>query len=471
MLDTLFAKFFSAILTVIVPAAQLWDSSKKRLLRARKDEVAVGDLGLPYWFGLKLPSLLTVCGLATIVGLALIALVGGVAVSRITDQKVYPMLHKTHWAVPVTLFENSLLILFAYVLLAVVVYFDIPQYIALGLTSAWRYRPGWISAHRVLTEGGPLNIDLQACRAASNTVFEAMANGSFQYEEDRAAVPQGLQPDELANCLLIACTIESECHDLKKQIKKFAPLYSAVAAIGAGGTRPLSSKAIAAFDNNTFYAHIRSLELPDAAVLPDDQSIHIAVNEVVRLLSAKYKSSALRLAYSWVPICSASLPRVDGKLKAMPSFAGDRRKSMRDLFLKLAVRWQIWPSAAPGPFTYGFNRRIAALLLNLRCITVRREDEALDIDEDVKRLVAETEMQIVDQLKVFIDSGSDKRTTELCKSRFGSAPSGVPMWRLSDEVDYFLFNQARKADGGCFGEAGVKPWHIDGNSFVRKDAP
>jgi hypothetical protein len=142
---------------------------------------------------------------------------------------------------------------------------------------------------------------------------------------------------------------------------------------------------------------------------------------------------------------------------------------MRDLFLKLAVRWQIWPSAAPGPFTFGFNRGIAALLLNLRCITVRREDEALDIDEDVRRLAAGTEMQIVNQLKVFIDSGSDERTTELCKSRFGSTPSAVPLWRLSDEVDYFLFNQARRADGGSFGDAAVKPWRIDGNSFARKN--
>jgi len=468
MLDNLYTRFASAILTVIVPAAQLWDSSKKRLLRARKDELAVGDLGPSYWLGLKLPSILTAVGLVTIVFLALVAMVGGIAVS-VTPDKQYAALHQTYWNIPVTLFEHALFILIGYLVLAVFVALDVPQRVALLLTLGRRYQPGWISAHRVLTEDGPLNIDLSACRAASNTVFAAMADGTVQYEQDRAAAPQGLRPDEIANCLLVASSIESECHDLQKHIAQLAAIYSAVTTIAAGETRPLSPKSIAASNANTFYARIRLLEPAAAGVLPDDQSIHIAVNEVVRLLSRKYRSSALRLAYVWVPLFGSSLVRVEKRLRAFPSFAGDQHKSMRQLFLKLAVRWQIWRSVATGPFIFGFSKGIATQLLNLRCITVRREDVALANDEDIQHLIAEAELQIVNQLELFIDSGSDKRTTDLCASRFGCAPSAVPLWRLSDEVDYFLFSQGRKADGGAFGTAGVTPWHIDGNSFVRRD--
>jgi hypothetical protein len=470
MLDTLFARFFSAVLTVVVPAAQLWDALKKRLRRLSRDEVAVGPLGRPYFWAFKLPSYVIVSSLIVVVILAFTAFMGGLMVSAAGgDTKAYDSLHQSKWKIPVVLFEHALWILGAYLLVAVLFYFEVPYRLALFLTRSSRYKPGWISARRALRENGPVNIDSNACTAAANAIFQAMAQGSLTYEDDRASKPNDLETEELANCLLIGCTIESQLHDLKKSVK-FAPLYATVASIGKQQTRPLSSKSINATDKNTFYAQLRSLQPNGSEVLPDDQSIHSAVNGVIHQLARSYKSSGSRLANSWVALRGPSLLRAEARLQAFAPFAGDGHKGMRELFLKLAVRWGIWPEAETGPFTFVFSRRISTLLLNLGCVTVPQDDKTLDIDEDMTRLVPEAEMEIVNRFKDFIRSGSDITINELCQSRFGCAPSSVPRWRISDEVDYFLWTQSRKEDGGCFGPKAVKPWYIADNSFVRGDS-
>jgi len=470
MLDTLFARFFAAVLTVIVPAAQLWDALKKRLRKMARDEVSVGPLGRSYFWAFKVPSYVTVVSLIVVVILALTAFAGGLVVNKAGgDAKAYEALHQSRWDVPVVVFEHALWILGAYLLLAVLFYFEVPYRLALLLTRSWRYKPGWISARRALKESGPVNIDSDACTATANTIFKSMADGSFKYEDDRASKPKDLEADELANCLLIGCTIESQLHDLKQKVT-FAPLYGMVAAVAKHQERPLSSKSIKSGNKDTFYAHLLSLQPAGQQVLPNDQSIHSAVNSVIKRLAFNYKSSALRLATSWVPLTAPSLLRVDPRLKGFDPFAGDGHKGMRELFLKLAVRWGVWPEAQAGPFIFVFSRRISTLLLNLGCVKVPQDDKALDIDEDVTRLVPETEMEIVNRFRDFIGSGSDGAIEQLCQSRFGCAASGVPLWRISDEVDYFLFAQSRKDDGGCFGEKGVKPWKIDSNSFVRKDS-
>ena len=259
-------------------------------------------------FGLlKVPSWVTAISLIMVVILAFTAFVGGLVVSRAgSDAKMYDALRQSRWALPIVVFEHALWILGAYLLLAVLFYFDVPYRLALSLTRSWRYNPGWISARRALKESGPVNIDANACTATANTIFKSMADGSFKYEDDRASKPNNLEADELANCLLLGCTIESQLHDLKQKVN-FTPLYEVVAAVAKHQERPLSSKSIKAGDNDTFYAHLLSLQPTGQQVLPNDQSIHSAVNGVVKRLASNYKSSALRLATSWVPLIAPSL--------------------------------------------------------------------------------------------------------------------------------------------------------------------
>lgn len=468
MLETVIARFLAALVAVIAPLLQLWDALKKRLIRAQKDEAAVGNLGLPYVLVLKLPSALSVAALLLIVFSALTAIIGGIQMTNAADAKAQEALRSSGWQVPILLFEGALWISLAYLILAVVVYFDLPLRSALALARGWKHHPGWISAHRLLSESGPFNIEENACQAAANAIFRALASGEIKYDQHRASRPEGLSRAEMANCLLVAATIESQVHDLKKTLN-FGHLYSSVAEFAKTEGRPLSPSSLASQSADQLYSSLRSRNVASDPVFPDEQSIVHALRDTLSNLQRQYGASGLGLADSWLVPPKHSLARLHRRLSAFSAFAGDRHDGMRVLVLKLAVRWEIWPNLRPGPFIYAFNRKIARLLLNLGCIVVRVEDKSIDIDDDFRRLVASVAMHIVERVAAFINSQDDTRTIQLCEARFGRAPGSVEVWQVADEVDYFLFSQSQATDGGYFGEDAGKPWQIENNSFVRKD--
>lgn len=466
MTDSVIARFLGAAVAVIAPALQLWDALKKRLIKAHNDEAAVGNLGRPYLWALKIPIGLSVIALLAIVLLALSAIVGGILISNAGTAAQLQALQQSRWAWVTTLFEGALWIAFAYLVLAVVVYFDVPLRFALLVTNFWRYQPGWISARRMLTDTGPLNVDPNACEAVANKIFRAMADGTFQYDQHRAAVPQGLNKEELANCLLVACTIESKLHDLKRKVP-FGKLYSSVAAFGTRDGRPLAPASLRSSDAAQIYAQLQATDDPADSVFPDEQSIGPAVQRVLERLRSKFDASAFELACARLSR-AASLARVHRRLGAFEPFQHEHHEGMRVLFVKLAVRWQIWPDANPGPFSYAFNSGISILLMNLGCVTPRVDEKSINIDSDFRRLVAWTEMQIVNRVSLFIRSQADQRTTDMCTARFGCPPSTVKDWQVADEVDYFLFSQGRTNDGGFLGQDAMEPWQIEKNTLVRK---
>lgn len=462
-----YLKIFWALIPFIGSIAPFFRQLTKRIISVRSNERDVGKLGKVFRYVLTWPYRLFFLLLCLIWIAALIALYGGllhVFLDISPNGRFY-----IDW--PITLFNNSLMILISFLALVFVVLTDVVtkglRWLLRGKTSSWRHDPGWINAAWHLNYGAdykPFNTDINACETVANHVFRAIAIEQVDYGRDRADYPRGLSESEIANYWLIGNTIEDEIHRLGMGRVNFAEVWDAVKTVAAHTDRPFKPEALtkSRVQNRELYFKIRELASDQAQALPDEPKIYARVDTVINKLVKDFQGDAHKLPNSrW-----KKRPSVKVLWSRLEQFG--LSNGIAAQFIKLSKWSKLWPKMEIGPFPYPFAPHIAKLFVNLRCIRVAPNSTTISVDDNFRRLVAWTEDKIVNAVEKYFRTMRDPRVRTFCESNLGCQLEELRREDLIREVDYFLWNQARDSNS-VFGQRGQEPWHTAGRDRLIKE--
>ena len=462
--------FIYALGPLVMSAVQFYETMRKRIRWTRTTENLLGALGYPYRQIEVVPQKIFRGLLLAIIVIALTALIEGAL--EATDNTSLPRLRE------LGLFEQSIWIFVAWILLAVVVHFNLVSKLQLHRykqKSENTYLPGWINAAWHIEDGEnakPVNLDATACERVANNLVMALRNGQ-DFSGDRALRPAGLPADELANAWLFGCIIEGKLYDLQQGPPSWKAFYDALGQIALRPERPFAPQYLKTFKQNhpneAFYNHLRSLAPP--AQLPDNVTVSNTVENTLNRLCEAYDGSARNIACRDAN-AAPSIVRADQHAATFPRLDGPTNAPMRAQFLKLAVGMDVWPGIEPGPFVFPFSKGVARMLFNLGCLRTTPAIKSLVIDDKQKHLVAYTESEIVHQVKTLFEGAPDAAITAYCQNTFGCLPGEVPLWHLSYEIDYILWHLARTKNlsvaAQVFETDVTEPWSLDGNALNRE---
>lgn len=456
-------RFIYSLAPIITSAVQYWRNIQRRLRWATKTQDHVGKIPSPFWLIDVAPQKLFGLLLGIIVLVSLGSLIeGSLLVSDSRDNEVLKWLSNNFQP---GIFENSIWILVAWLIFAVIVGFNIvPRGLLLltRLRSTTSYTPGWINAAwhiRLDDSADPVNIDPNGCESVANQLVKAMSSGN-DYGGDRLSL-EDIDDEELANLLLFGCVIEGKTNDLGIRIPDWKDFYDALGHAARHTEQPFLPNNIMSFNerDNSFYQFLSDL-CRNNYQLPKGVAIEVQVTKVLRLLKRAFDGSARKIAFNFFH----QDPSIDLAFKRAAKFHGldgDQNESMRVQFLKVAIRHGIWPGIYTGPFLFPFSKNIAVLLFNDKCMVTRPNVKSIGITRDLAHLVAYTESVIVDKVKEFFADTRDAKIKAYSREKFGCEPTDLPEWKLFDEVDYLLWYLARHSDKEA------SQWRLEAESLVR----
>jgi hypothetical protein len=465
-IDDIF-KFLGSIVPLITSVLQFFTELQKRDKWTRETQAELGELGWTYWFIDVLPNIFFRLLLGVIILASLTSLVEGTyqisnqgSLSKVSD----------------FLFRNSLWIAAIWIIISVVIYFNIvPRFLStlIGVYPGMNYKPGWINAKwhiKAAEDAKPVNVYEQEYKAVANNLVKALGRAE-EFAGDRALRPKGITDEEAANIVLFGCVIEGTLHDLSFPLN-WNDFYNALGQAACTEGHPFSPESIKKFsnENTSFYRRLIDLCQPDYQ-LPDEPSIASTVKSALDYLTNAHDGSARSLAFSYWHKNTPSIKIALKRAKKIPRLDGVEHESMRTQFLKLAVGYGVWNGIDPGLFVFPFSSRIAAMFFNIRCLITRSDVKSVALVKDVQHLVAYTEKLIVDEVQQILHNVSDDKIIADCYSLFECKPDEVPIWKLSYEVDYLLWHLAGHPDISAevlkMGAADTS-WRLEGKSLVRQ---
>lgn len=276
--------------------------------------------------------------------------------------------------------------------------------------------------------------------------------------------PKQLTRDELANTALFGCLIEKEYSVQKWERRDWAPFYAAMADARVGAERIFSPTFLADHAPNIdFYGAIRQAvnqQFPEGPDLPDSPVVMDHLSKAVGILVAEYKGSARNLPFAWWGM----KPNIKRAFARAQSFLPLDRESMVPQFLKLAVRWDVWPDIDAGNFIYPYAKTLALLVLERHAlITLDRADRFAfrDIGElyAFREAMRRTAKSVEDIL-----SDSNRAEHRAYLRELNSA--GHPIeWELAADVDFALWSwstEIKKANG-------FTQWRIDNDGMIARN--
>ncbi|MBE0657158.1 MAG: hypothetical protein IH602_05680 [Bryobacteraceae bacterium] len=331
--------------------------------------------------------------------------------------------------------------------------------------------PSWYNMIQLFADSPqPLFLCKIGVERLSDVVMQKLLAGAYQ-DNNFASAPTQLASDERANVALFGCMIEQEHWDRGFQRRDWAPFYRALAECREDGQSIFSPDYLRRVHMGTgatrdFYQIIRTAANPalvSAAQpeLPESATVSSDVGEALNVLVDRYSGSAVNLANADLTGRHFNIERAFAEASSFPLLRSD---SMRPQFLKLLVRWDVWPGIQPGRFIYPFSARIAALLLDSGALvtlddsdrlTFRTEDQRMIVREGVRRVVANVERLLMS------DSVNGARAYYSALRNEQAHPAE---WELAQRVDYVLWSEARnRAAADTF-----EDWSIGKDGFVER---
>jgi hypothetical protein len=429
-----------------------------------------GILGSIFWWFYLFPQYIyrVSLGIATFVGIC--AVLGGVL--KVLNSEWLPQVQ--------SFFENSWLIIVAVgILLLLIALIDgVSLFIVLLLgwipRSSWPSlleSPDWFNLEQfsnLREKPRPLALGQSGIDAVADLAVLRLVSG--QYKSDNfAEKPPGLTDAERANAALFGCLLEQEHYIRKWGRRSWRPFYEALAGARVNQSSLFAPDLVISTrrDAQDFYSMIRQAVNPrlvDAGqtLLEDTPAVSEDVMVAADTLAARYKGSA------------ANLPSMDGQGFDL-RLAFDRLSDFKHLsgpgmgpqFLKLAVRWDVWPSIETGNFVYPFSTSLAVLFLDQEAlVTLGDVSEFSFSSEPEQAIVRETMRRIVKTVEhrlTFVD----RSDYHAFYSSIAHSPEHPVEWELAQLVDFVLWSEATEIGK----KNGFANWRIGSNKFITRKQP
>lgn len=483
--------FFIKTFSTLVPLGDTMLRLRANLRQTRawwkSAETAVGRLGRPYHWIWKYPVRLEAAILLLILLCLTVALAGGVySMARIgtaTDQakELSDIRASPIWGMIMRVHDQTWLILGTYILLAIAVAYHALPRLARNCTAvvarwnrAVRFSPGFINADwqcEYDDRANAVNIEREACLRTANAIADLIGSGT-KWRANRAeptAAVWSLDVQDRANALLIANTIEGAIHENHLGKMPWQRFYEVIADIAARPERPLSWVSLRKDPSgNSVYRSMRECAGNDLNLFPSSTAIATEVARAVRLLLERHQGNAAYLAGTSSP----SVTRALRSLQQYPQMGYNKPKCMGPQFVKLCVRWKVWPSIKTGPLIYASDSvmwmpdSLLGLLLDSGCIVVANPGNGVPNDENMKRLAVRTLHEISVHFGGLLkDSGN----TELALLQAQFSEGGAdPEFALYEIVDYILWSRSReRTDEGDSILSPPRIWEV-GNQTIRR---
>jgi hypothetical protein len=496
-------KFVGSIVPMLGAGVQLWTGLVKDLRQSNYVEKVIGPLGKAYDWIWRRPLVLANWLLILIIGLALLALFGGV--NKIMSWCESPFCRMCVWV-----FDRSIWLVLFYFILAVMVYLQIlPRILHLftlllaRFHPGLKYNPGLINVDWLLQRGEQarlININETQCEIVASFLFRLPGEEARSDYAGKGWSSPCWPEASRANALLIGCVIEGVIHDLPRSApakKDLDVLYEAIFKLGPQTWEPKSIISHTAehilealprtHSHSASEVHEPGLcEKFIHALIPSgheelnrrgslkslasEQAIIQAVTHTLRLLSSNYGGDASKLAHRrWR---QPSLPRARQNLQAFPTMNSARANAMDVQFLKLAISEHVWPTIKLDNFVYPFSRGVAMLMMNTGCLMPTPDTREVVMDELFRRLLASAEQAVVNAVALVL-----RRDANLAQ-KLGISDANDP-WEIGREVDYLLWWLSRRPRGWelnveALNGAAVpddnsesSPWKLVGNALVH----
>jgi hypothetical protein len=277
--------------------------------------------------------------------------------------------------------------------------------------------------------------------------------------EDFAATPADLSLDERSNVALIGCLLEKE-HGIRGwQRRKWQPFYAAIAAAEANKKKMVSPDFLIHLSGDVdFFGTLVdevNRRLPESEPkVPDSAEARYDLSNAVKLLVKKYKGSARNIAFTrW-----SHKPNLRVAFNRSLAFTPFDVRSMVPQFLKLSVRWGIWPDVEPGNFIYPYGRNLAVLLFEKHAIVTLSTVKSFAFQEGGQLAVyRETMRRTVSRIRELLSASAKPQHREIL-ARYPTE------WQLAAAADFALwaYSSELKKTGG------LKEWKLDDSGFVSR---
>lgn len=330
---------------------------------------------------------------------------------------------------------------------------------------AFRESAGWHNLKQFampLEHPRPLFIRKEGIEQLADSVtIRLMAAGAGA--ANFAAKPIQLSDDERANTALFGCLIEKEYKVQQWGRRDWAPFYAAVAAAQDGATRIVSPTYLNVHGRNVdFYGTLRQAvnqQFPEGPDLPDSPVVMNHLSEAVELLTTRYSGSARNFALgSWTATPSLRLA-----FERAQHFKPLDRQSMVPQFLKLAVRWDVWPGVEAGNFIYPYAQSLALLILEDRAlVTLDAADKFAFKDAGELYAYREAMRRTVKSVEKILSTSNRAEHRDYFRQL---SSAGHPVeWELAARADFTLWSLSSE----MMAANEFTRWEIEGNGFIVK---
>jgi hypothetical protein len=435
---------------------------QNRLGRIREVRDRQGEFGLLFRIAYEFPQHLYRWGLVLCALAGLAVFVGGVL--KLVESTVLAWLQQAFTDQWLTVFAIGLLLL-GITALEPVTWTAI---LALGLVPTVRRSIDWYNIRQfctLLEKPKPLVLNSTAIGSLADLAIKKLTTNSdlgLQF----ASKPIGLTDTERANAALLGCLIEQEHHVRRWQLRNWGDFYKALVNTKVDGVSIFADTTIrnVRAQHQDYYAFMRAASDPnlrEAQQPPLEDSAAVAedVMKVVDVLIAMYEGSARNLA-------RADASRMDIRLaferaSEFPHFDGE---SIRPQFLKLAVRWDVWPGIETGNVIYPFSSSLAALLLDRNVLVTLPEVKEFGFKSaDERRVAREAIRQTVASVKHFLETVERPEYRAFYESLQSSEVHPVE-WELAQYVDFVLWAESYELTKND----GFSNWRLGADKVVSR---
>jgi len=453
-------KLAGSVGTMITGAGGFIGKIQKRLSQIRDVKERGGKPGAFFFFTYRVPQYLYALALLGCALFGFVALIGGVA-------KLFSPPTGVPFFTP--FFEDSAFqILGVAILILLVAGFNglswivillfiwVPsRFLSLKQSAAW-YNLRQFSS--LLDEPKPVFINPDGvANVADIAILELEKKPATS--ADFAATPELLDLDARGNTALIGCLLEKEYSVRRWPRPKWKDFYAAVAAAELNSRKLVSPDYVTTRPTDSdFYGILRDKingELPATEPnLPDSGEARNDLSKALDLLAEKYAGSARNLAFSWW----RRKPSLRLAFNRAQSFHPLDVSSMVPQFLKLAVRWGVWPNVKPGNFIYPYASCLAMLLFEKQALLTLPTVKQLSFKQggqlDAYR---ETMRKVVEKVRENLSASGKPQHRQILKDY----PS---KWDLAAAVDVALWvycSELKRKDG-------FRQWKLDDSGFVTR---
>jgi hypothetical protein len=297
-------------------------------------------------------------------------------------------------------------------------------------------------------------------------VIQRLVGGNLK-TDNFAEKPPGLTDDERANAALFGCLLEKE-HYIRKgwPRRSWRFFYAAIGAAQHQGRSifaPDVVKRVSAHIED-YYSDIQKavnprLEETEQDLLPDSAAASEDVKNAVELLATKYDGCAANLPRGTSGTRQLNLRNAFERVAEFPNF---NPTGMVPQFLKLAVRWDVWPGIETGGFIYPFSSSIAVLFLNQQVlITLPEAQQFAFRDPDELLIMRETMRRVVDKVAWHLKTLNRPGYREFYQT-LRNEPAHPVEWEIAQYVDFVLWSAAREP-----ASEGSDVWKVESGLVLR----